>query len=179
MLHFKAIPAKSGKHLTARAVIELQTAHAGCLLEDQLSPLVSEPGESKPFLKSSKWLQNPHECYCRCTWVHLVHLIKPVISGNKSKTFRTEWIRKNIAFPAVWQVNNLRNLLKSCFILIGFSIHSFAGCAFIFFIYHCFVPLLFEDICYPLKRNWIGINLLLTISIYPLEDRRGKLWKMC
>jgi hypothetical protein len=52
--------------------------------------------------------------------VHLAHLIKPVISGNKNKTFEKEWLRETFAFPVVQHVNNLGNLLKLYFILIGF-----------------------------------------------------------
>lgn len=75
------------------------------------------------------------------TCVYLAHLIKSDISGNKNKTFKKEWLRETIAFPVVWYVNNIRNLLKPCFILIGFWIHSFSDCAFITFIYHCLLPL--------------------------------------
>lgn len=69
--------------------------------------------------------------------MYLAHLIKPVISGNTNKTFKKEWLWETIAFLVVWHENNLRNLLKPCFILIGFWTHSFSDCAFIFFIYHC------------------------------------------
>lgn len=51
--------------------------------------------------------------------MYLAHLIKPVISGNKNKTFKKEWLRETIPFPVVQPVNGLRNLLKLCFILIG------------------------------------------------------------